>query len=76
MRGWLSCAIARASRSKRFGEIRRSSLDGDVASQTGIVGAIHFAHPARANRRDDLIGTEPRASRQGHASERFYSSGR
>ena len=33
-------------------------LDGDVALQAGIAGAIHLAHPAFAQFRDDLVCTE------------------
>ena len=39
---------------QRFGQ----HLDGDIAFQTGIVGAIHHAHAAFAKLADDLIRTK------------------
>jgi len=32
-------------------------LDGDVALQAVIAGALHFAHAARAKGREDFVGT-------------------
>jgi hypothetical protein len=34
-------------------------FDGDIPTQPDGVSAIHLAHPALANGRDDLIGAEP-----------------
>ena len=48
------------------GKIRRDRLHRDVAAQARIAGAIHLAHPARAQQRDDLIGTERRARLDTH----------
>src|SRR5438552_3012771 len=36
----------------------RQDFDGHIASQARIAGAIHLAHPARAQRRRDLIRPE------------------
>ena len=47
---------------KKFGQ----DLDGDVSSQVRITRAIHLAHPARTERRDDLVCTEPLSSFQNH----------
>jgi hypothetical protein len=37
---------------------RRHDLDRDVAAPACVVGAIDFAHPARANGGDDLVDAE------------------
>ena len=39
----------------------RQDLDRNLPAQARILGAIHLAHCAGANCRDDLIGAEPRA---------------
>ena len=41
--------------------VGRQDLDGDLAAEARIAGAIHFAHPARANRREHLVDAEPRS---------------
>ena len=46
------------------GDGRRQDLDGDVALQLGVAGAIDLAHAANAERRDDFVGTEAAASAQ------------
>ena len=43
-------------------------LDGDITVQLGVAGAKHLAHPARAESGQDLVGTELRATGQGHSS--------
>jgi len=48
------------------GEGFRQDLDRDLAAQVRIVGPIHFAHPAGANRADDFVGAEARAGHEGH----------
>jgi hypothetical protein len=53
----------------------RQNFERDVAAQPRIAGAIHFAHPARAQRRDDLIGSETGTCRKGHLSARLYARG-
>jgi hypothetical protein len=35
-------------------------FDGDIAAESRIAGAIDFAHPAGAERRDDFVGAEAR----------------
>jgi hypothetical protein len=52
-----------------FGILRersRQHLDGYVAIQFGVARPIHLAHPARANRGDNFVGSEARAGGQGH----------
>ena len=38
------------------GEMRRKYLDGDRTLQPRVPRPIHFAHSARAQRRDDFVG--------------------
>ena len=47
-----------------FAEMFRGDLDGYVAPQTGIAGAVHLAHSTGADRREDFVGTEFLASRE------------
>src|SRR5262249_49910834 len=42
----------------------REDLDRDVAVEPDVTGAIHLAHAARAERRDDLVVAEQRACLQ------------
>src|SRR5262245_51422920 len=42
------------------------NLERDVAGQTRIVGAVHRAHAASAERAADLIGTESGSGHEGH----------
>jgi hypothetical protein len=39
-------------------EMLRQHLDGNVAPEPRIAGAIHLAHPAGAERRHDFVGAE------------------
>ena len=70
MFGWLSAARIWASRRKRAsrsGSVAnrqaRQDLQGDVAIELGIVSTVDLAHPARAKRAHDFIGTDARARR-------------
>ena len=73
MFGCESWEIVLASRSKRCAhvrsaeQVRRQHLDRDVAPEPRVAGAIDLAHPARAERRQDLVGTEFRPGRERHA---------
>ena len=42
-------------------DVRRHHLDGDVAIEPRVAGAIHLAHAARADALDDLVLGEVRA---------------
>ena len=72
MFGWVSAATARASRSKRASasalsrEVRRQHLDGDVAPEPRVARAVDLAHPARPERRRDLVRPEAGPGREGH----------
>ena len=41
-------------------------LDGDLASETRILRAVHLAHPPRAKDGHDFVRSQPRAGGQGH----------
>jgi len=47
-------------------ERRGQRLDGDVAAEPRVARAIHFAHAARAERRDNLVGAEAAAGGDPH----------
>ena len=40
------------------GHALRQGLDGDVAREARIAGAIHLAHPTRPERGDDLVRSD------------------
>ncbi len=46
--------------------MRRENLDGHCALKPRVAGAIHLAHPARANRVQDLVGSQPSSWGQWH----------
>jgi hypothetical protein len=48
-------------------ELRGKDLDGDLAVEPRIARAPHFAHTAGADRRDDLVRTQPAPTLQCHA---------
>jgi hypothetical protein len=41
-------------------------LDGDLAFETGVAGAVHFAHSPDAEQADDLVSAETCTRRDGH----------
>ena len=72
MCGWESLETALASRSSRCrkrgirGQIGGQNLDGYVALQPRIAGAIHLAHATGAERRDNFVRTEFSPRREPH----------
>lgn len=48
------------------GEGRRQDLDGYFAAETEIAGAVDLSHASRADEREDFVGAEPSAGREGH----------
>jgi hypothetical protein len=56
--------------------IGRQNLDRDLTIKPWIAGAIHLAHPASANQRDDFVWTERRAWLERHLYPRHYRSPR
>ena len=55
------------------GERVRQNLDRDLASQLRVARAIHLAHAAGTEYRDDLIRAEARAEGQGHGGAVEYT---
>ena len=51
---------------------RRQDLDGNIAAEPGIAGAIHLTHSAFAQLVDDLVGAEPGTRTERHV---FHCSG-
>ncbi len=59
--------LLEAAQAVRVGrERRRQHLDRDVAPEPGILRAIDLAHSTGADRLEDLVGAELRASRESH----------
>jgi serine/threonine protein kinase len=52
-----------------LGEDLRQDLERHVAAQPVVARAIHQAHPAGAERRDDLVGAQAGPRRQSHGRE-------
>ena len=48
------------------GQIGRQDLERDIAAEPRIAGAIHLAHPAGAQQRDDFKRTEAGPRRECH----------
>ena len=53
---------------KCFGE----DFDGDVAAEARVLRAKHFAHSARANRRDNFVGPYFCAGKKRHGATALY----
>jgi hypothetical protein len=72
MLGWFSEARTWAFSRKAGQAIRierervRQHLQRDVTIQLAVSGAIHLAHTARAEGRDDFVGAEATSGGQGH----------
>ena len=41
-------------------------LDGNLAAEPGIAGAVDLAHAPGANKAEDVVGAEPSTRLQGH----------
>ena len=65
MFGWFSAEIALGLALEPLGERALDRLDGDVAIEADVAGAIHVAHAAGARGLGDLVG--PKASTGFHA---------
>ena len=80
MCGWLSAAMARASRSKRSrsdgspAQARGQDLDRDRAVEPRVARAIDLAHAAGADATGDFIGAEARAGDERHFGSFAFSS--
>ena len=47
------------------GEVGRQDFDGNRPVEAGVMGAINLPHPARANRVQDLVGSQPNSGDNG-----------
>ena len=56
----------------------RQYFDGDVALQIRVVGAIHLAHAADANQRDDVVHAETGPDERSRCAQQaeFYADRR
>src|SRR5262245_50447083 len=50
------------------GHIPRKNLDCDVASELGVPGPVNLSHSPRPEGREDFVGAQTGARRQGHES--------
>ncbi len=62
-----------AKRFRIMGDALRDDLDGHLTAQARVACAIDLAHPTRAERRDDLVGTEAIAGSQTDTAIRMRS---
>ena len=47
---------------RAVGQLRRQNLDCHLTIEPCVASAVHVAHPARADRREDLVRPEPSPS--------------
>ena len=47
-------------------------FDRDVSFELAVVGAVHLAHTAATERRDDFIRADPRARGESHLGSGLY----
>ena len=58
-----------------LGKGSRQDLDRDVAPESRIFRPLHLSHATCADRREDLVGTQPGAGRQAHLRNRMTGKG-
>jgi hypothetical protein len=46
-----------------FGQLGVQQFDGDGSVQSSVASLVDLTHPADAEQRDDLVGSEPSAGR-------------
>ncbi len=54
-----------------LGAVSRKDLDRHLAPESRVPSPVHLAHPARAERRQDLVRAEPGSRGQSQDSERL-----
>ncbi len=57
-----------------FAEVGLCNLDRDQAVETCVARLVHFSHPTRANRRENLVRAEFVAYRKRHMSDAAKST--
>ncbi len=55
-------------------EALSGNLDRYFATHAGIAGPVYLAHPARANPREDLVGSQASPGRERHACWNYSTS--
>jgi len=55
-------------------QLGREDLDGDVAAEAGVAGAVHLAHPPGPDQVEDLVRPQPHAGGKGHGKLRLDSA--
>ena len=55
-------------------ELLRQHLERDVAPELRVPGPVDLPHPARAERRDDVVGTEARSDSESQSGEETTSA--
>ena len=79
--GWVKAARARASPRRRArlsgarAELVVDDLDGDIAIERDVAGAVDLAHPAGPEQSDDLVGSESGTDRQAHQGAAIIAAG-
>ena len=56
------------------GDGRRQNLDRHGAIQPRVARAVHFAHAARAEQRNDFVRTKMRAWKERHVGANYTST--
>jgi hypothetical protein len=69
-------ALESQERRRAVDQARRQHFDRDVAIELGIARAIDLAHPAGADRRDDVVGAEAGSDRQRHDARSIFNGRR
>jgi len=54
-------ALEAETRIRIGGVAFEQELDGDIAAKARVVGAVHFAHPAASEEREDFVRADSRA---------------
>ena len=63
---WCSAAAEPFASGEIGGELPGENLDGDLAAEGQVPGAIHLAHPSSVDGREDLVQAELVASGERH----------
>jgi hypothetical protein len=68
--GNCSCfALETLAQFSSIGEVIGKNFDGDDSVQTGVPGAVHLAHPACADGREDFVRAQALASADSQSNQ-------
>src|SRR6185369_12405897 len=62
--------------SRVVGQVRGEHLDRDVAPEAGVLRPVDLSHAPRADRGDDLVGSEARSGGKCHGTAWIITRGR